>query len=547
MSVERRPALTSGIPLLFLALLVATVTYTLALEEEPYHIDELRQTRAYHLSIGEVVDQAFAQDQPPLDPVVNSLVQRVIGVADWKQRLIPALAGVGAIAILGLLCLRSGLEQGAGVGAMVMTGSALLTSVFVYARPYALPSFLMMLFLFAVDRWLRERRIGWALALFPLAVALPLSRTLEPLLVLAISTGILLVYRLIVGRRFQGSVWVPVSAAVTGALLSGIPVISRLRNQLGAYTQDEQGTIAERLARLVTDVPEGLGRVFPYWPVLLVVIALVLMDREARHWMRSTWWFWVVLFLPVAFTAGFVVSVNPDQPLFDRYFFTWVPAISVLSALAWEHRPANLRLAAGVTIGLLLGWMAWTQWIAFSTNDRGDWRALSEAIASEAMPDSFIVVEHAVPLGRYRPFYYGQPRYLPSTWSTQSPITLIRDPGRVPPAAGPLVLALSGPRIEVDGWRSIPIDGVFTLFLPARQPTGPTSVADGLATFASALGPGHGETLGVAAASVYAASGHIDRACEIIEPIRMSEDLAQRLQRVLETEASPLLELECPN
>jgi hypothetical protein len=102
--------------------------------------------------------------------------------------------------------------------------------VFVYARPYALPFFLIMTFLLSADFWLRDGRKAAVPFLFIAGVLLPLSRVTEPNIALAAVILVLVVLRF-TGRtkRFLGSVWVPVGTGALGIAAVGLPVVARLR------------------------------------------------------------------------------------------------------------------------------------------------------------------------------------------------------------------------------------------------------------------------------------------------------------------------------
>ena len=94
--------------------------------------------------------------------------------------------------------------------------SPVIVAVTAYARPYALPLFLSLLFLVMVDIWLTSRSRWAAVGLALTALLLPLSRSIEPLLVLAATMAVLvLVMVLRRAERWLGIPLVPIGVSVS--------------------------------------------------------------------------------------------------------------------------------------------------------------------------------------------------------------------------------------------------------------------------------------------------------------------------------------------
>ena len=536
-SYNRKPRSTWTF-LLLGALAIASVVMFLALGEEPYHIDELRQTRSYVLPLDQVVDASFAQDQPPLDPVLNSIVQKALGIGDRLQRALSALFALGGFAIFGFISRRAGFKRGAPFGVLVLALSPLLLSVFAYARPYALPFFLTMAFLLSADYWLTERAKLAVPLLFLLALLLPLSRTIEPNIVLGAVALVLVVLRLVRGAdRFSGSVWVPVGASLLGIGAVGLPVLLRLRGQLTGYTRSGLLPSQEQVSRLVTDLPEALASSVPVWPAAVIVVITALASKQTRTTLARTWWAWVLLILPAMFSLGFLLTTNPSQPLFLRYMFTWIPLLAlavtaVMSEVALQRPRRYVALAGAVaTVVLIVG--AAIQVVSdYGSTQRGDWEALSTVIETATADDSLVVLENLRPLGLHRTRFEGQPRYLSPDRKTVFVLLVVRQPELIGEDE-PIVIAISGPPLTVPGWERIPVDQIFWVYVPDTPVRRPIEVADTFLTFSEMVGSDSGATLALAGASLYLANGQESKGCTIINELRDDESLIERVDIAL--------------
>lgn len=531
-------------------ILLSGFVLALALEEEPYHIDELRQTRSYTYALGEVADRSFAQDQPPLDPITNALAQRILGQGDWQQRLLSALFAVGGYAFFAILGYRSGFRFGVGSGILILALSPLLISVFAYARPYALPFFLMMAFAWSTDHWLRRRRL-WAGAItIVTALLLPLSRTIEPNIVLASAVLVLVALRFKRGKDWSvGSIWLPVSAAVIGLGVVGVPVLLRLRSQLTGYTTGGFLPTSQQLSRLVSDVPDGLTRTIPAWPAALAVALAAILVKQVRQRIAQTWWFWIVVIVPVAFISLFVAVTDPGQPLANRYFFTWVPLIAfmvtaVVDEVFRARRPSLVLLAGGVgSLALVLAFAA-ASIVAFSTSSRGDWEALSDTIESVTTEETVVVFESVRPLGQYRTPYAGKPRYLDPIRSVPSTLEVIRNPNVITPET-PVAIAIAGPEVSVSGWHRIKVDEYFALYISQSHVRGPISAAAALATFGRQYDLARGSAFLLAAASLYGENGFVGEACSILNEMESQPTIQSAVNDLMQTETSSAWSNEC--
>lgn len=528
------------------AVLVGVVVLAIAVGEEPYHIDELRQVRSYRLPLQDVVTASFSQTQPPLDSILNALAQRVIGVGDVQQRLLSVVFGVGSLGLLGALAVRGGLRFGAGVSVLLMALSPALVAVTAYARPYALPLFLVLTFLFATVLWLEER-VWWAVP--PLVVAallLPVSRSLEPPIALGAAVVVLLVWRFSSRTgSWKGSVWIPIGAA-SGALVAvGVPVLLRLRQEVTTFTTDEPVTLSN-LDRLATDVLEVMRIAAVRWPIALLIVVVALAWPPSRRLLVGNWWWWVLLAVPVGFAILFVVRTAPSQPYYLRYTFSWIPPFAVAAGslvAAWRPSMAKTtptRWAVGAASTVLVVVMAGSWATALeddlTSDSNTDWNRLSDVIEETTTDDTIVLFDPVRRFGLYRTAFAGQPRYLDERRAAPLTLRVVAEPHLVP-VGGPVALLLIGAELDVPGWERIRVADRMSLYLPEVRLAGRGGVRVAAEEFATALGPESGAALALAGASIAAADGDAAGACAMVDELTSAggDDLALRIESFMAT------------
>ena len=74
--------------------------------------------------------------------------------------------------------------------------------------------------------------------------------------------------------------------------------------------------------------------------------------------------------------------------------------------------------------------------------------------------------------------------------------------------------------IDVPGWERIDAGPYESLYLSRQELRGPEGATVALSDFADALGPQHGAAFALAAASLTAASGDEETACDILSDLR---------------------------
>src|SRR5918996_2580185 len=162
LSTPRQPVdgrLLRGLPLLLAYLVIIAVGCALIVvtaAQQPYNENELAQVDAYSRAEWEAAISGTRQ--PPLQPAIGVAVQRLVGVGQIAQRIESIVAGVGTLAVLAALFWRLGTTAAGAVALGIVATSPLLLRYSAYARPYAVPVFLMVLCGYLLMRWLELGR-----------------------------------------------------------------------------------------------------------------------------------------------------------------------------------------------------------------------------------------------------------------------------------------------------------------------------------------------------------------------------------------------------
>jgi hypothetical protein len=453
-----------------LGLLLLTLSLGLAVLDEPYHIDELRQVSYYDLTFSEVAESALTQDQPPLDYWIGKAIRLIIGRPSDAGERLPAAAFslAAALGISGLL-FWSGRLSVVWVPLSIAGLSPLFLAFGAYARPYALPLALMVGFIVSADWWRRARRWPALLFTFLTASVLPLSRTVEPLLFLA-AVSVLLGSLLIVNRSERWAMPVLIASGV--GLVVAVP-ITRL---LSTATADFQSESLNDISVVGHRWQEAFGVIASGMPLGLVmlgvsvIIAAFVVRQLFRRGPTDMWWFLPLLTTPIASVFLFGLVANPGVPFFERYGFFFVLPLAAGVALASARLEARttsrtLRLAV---LGMLavslfaLGVPATVR--ALSTTQIPDYRAAALAVNDELAGGTVVLYDDGTTVEEYRnPYFPGSPRYtygLPVRESS----TVARF-GQ-PLEDGPLVVLSRGERLSAVGWSAFSIGDDFVIYLP---------------------------------------------------------------------------------
>lgn len=512
--------------LVCVAVIVGASVLSVAISEEPYHIDELRQVGYYGGSIFDVVVGSAKQQQPPLDPVLNTLIQRWIGVGDVEQRLLSVLCGVGSLGLMGWMTWRSGMRLGASVSVLVMASSPLLVGVTAYARPYALPVALMLLYLAGLSLWLEERRRSGLAVVAVSGVLLPLSRTVEPTVFLIVAVGMLAISPWNGSHRtsWKGSVVPPLVISLCCLFFVAIPTLWALDTYMDAYTTGRAFINISQLTRIVTEFPVVLGETFVFWPAAVGIIILSSMTPRVRRFLVDLYWWWPLALVPLLFAILFAVRSAETQPYFGRYAFSLVVPFAVLcGALAddirghWRTPPDVLRLGMATLIVVTLGMSGFELREDLTTTSNVDWREAADAVELLAEEGTVVLFDAVRPFGAYRTSFAGQPRYLSEERPIPGAEAVARHPERVPSGRRIAVLLL-GARPRPDGWTLVPVGKEFALYLPVPSdvPRGREGAIRTYVEFGAAIGADDGYAMLSAAVGLLEARGEREEAQRLI-------------------------------
>ena len=203
-------------PLYAAAVLGGAVLIVATALAQPFNQNELVQMAPY--ASGTVREILDATRQPPLDPLLGAAVRRVLGEGQLLQRLVPVLAGIGTLTLFALLLRRLRLGSAARSRCSCSRRRRCFLRWTAYSRPYALPVFLMLLFVYAGHRWLVDRQAQWLLLAVPSAVLLPLARVPEPMVFLCTTAAVLALLSL--RGKLEWRATRPLVAATLGASCS---------------------------------------------------------------------------------------------------------------------------------------------------------------------------------------------------------------------------------------------------------------------------------------------------------------------------------------
>ena len=222
-----------------LAVITGAVLLLVALVEVPYHIDELRQVSSYRQSLVQVMRESSHQQQPPLDAWIGSIAQKLLGQGDIRQRLPSVVWGIGTLVLLSHLLTGFGLRWGAPLAVLIFATSPLMVTVTAYARPYALPTFLMLAWIVSVRAFIERGSSASALTMTAIAICLPASRAVVPLVFLLATTVTLgwCARTAICGDERSRSRFAAGIAAL-GLLACGLPIIWLLAADMRPYVSD---------------------------------------------------------------------------------------------------------------------------------------------------------------------------------------------------------------------------------------------------------------------------------------------------------------------
>lgn len=552
---------TRGVPGWDLWYLGAVVTgsvliVTTALRQ-PFNQNELVQMGAY--GSDSVAVMTSGTRQPPLDPLLGGILQHVLGVGQLQQRLVPVLCGIGTLVVLATLMRRLRLGGAGAFALWVLATAPLMVRYSAYTRPYALPLFLMVLFVCAAQRWIDTRRPAWLALVGLAAVLLPLARVPEPMVFLATSAVVLC--WLAVRHRLTWSQAGPLAAFAVAAMAAvGYPMFRALAAEASSYFDPSPSGVVDRFPRGVHEIITGLlpllGAWFPWWPVTLLVLALTLGFPASRRVLSRWWFFWPLLAAPVVFALAYHF-LNPASfavlPYRSRaaYFFV-VPYALVVAVLArsvarMDMSRRLLRSAATVLLGATLVTQLPKTVDVLLHNDAPDFGLAAEVLEAHVPPDGVVLYDRPAPAPQSRMGFLAMGRYLSPDAPTVLEVEKVaKHPRRLKPGV-PVYVMVNGQCAEpglctptssagwgepIPGWRVATRFDRFTLYEPVEGQSGRTGAIKALRRLGERLGPELGFVETDAAAALLKLRGREDRGRQLRLSMleSASPDVARRIR-----------------
>ncbi|MPZ63471.1 MAG: hypothetical protein GEU93_19740 [Propionibacteriales bacterium] len=524
------------------AVVVGSVLIVLTAINQPYNQNEIQQIGPY--DSGSLAEITSGTRQPPLDPLLGAAVQHLLGEGQLRQRLVPIAAGIGALIVMSLLFRRLRLGAAGPFGVWVMATAPLLVRYSGYARPYALPLFLSVVFVYAGQRWMDERRIRWLVIAALAAAGLPLSRVPEPTAFL-VTAGLVLAWFAVRGC-FAWPAAVPLAAVAIGAVgLVGYPMYRDLASQTTGALYDPSpsrviGGFDEGVAEIVTAQLPLLGSWLPWWPLTLAVVVVALAVPAARRRLLGWWFFWPLLAAPVAYALAYHF-VNPYpfelRPYRARSAIFVIPPY-ILAVVALASAVTNLKAAQrwlrSAIVALLCGALL-TQLTGMvrvlTTNEAPDFGQVAEILTQELPSDAIVLYDAPSEVGLWRHPFIATPRYMGHTPYTGNVSRLMKRPRKIPERGPVYVLILDGEcstsaicdapsrpwRHVARGWHVERRFDRFTLYAPDRPADGRGGAIEAMRAFGDAMGPELGYPAYFAAAGLLTAIGRPEQGRQLVE------------------------------
>jgi hypothetical protein len=534
--------LLRGLPLLLAYLVIIAVGCALIVvtaAQQPYNENELAQVDAYSRAEWEAAISGTRQ--PPLQPAIGVAVQRLVGVGQIAQRIESIVAGVGTLAVLAALFWRLGTTAAGAVALGIVATSPLLLRYSAYARPYAVPVFLMVLCGYLLMRWLELGRWFHLVGVAVVAAALPLARVPEPVVFLA-TTGLALV---VLGwrGRYSWSRVLPPAAVVCLALVAvGYPMYRQLSASTSGFARtnplEALSNVGPQLQGLVTTLPQVLADAFPWWPLILGAVLVAVAAPMARAWLVRSWLGLVLLVPPLAWAVYYHLAIQAPgrgreglvyQPRFAYFFIPFLAfALAAVASTAFDRASARWVTAAltALLVAVFVGQLPATARV-LSEREAADWAAAAAMIA--ALPDDAVVLyDNIVPTGSFRQGFHARPRYIYSPERVIPARHAARTAPRIARRRPLYVLLLapdprrlrctdtSGPiAAPPDGWRLRTRQQRFSMYEPIAG-DGSADVAEAFIDFGSATPPQCGYAMIAAAAALLDRRGDDARARQLL-------------------------------
>ena len=422
------------------------------LDSEPMHVDELLQAGHVEAGWGELVGLAYRHNATPLDYFIGKAVVTIAPATDFVQRLPAAFLGAAAIGVIGIMIVRSGHSLGGVLAAGFLAVSPFLVRMSQFARPYALPVFLVAVTLALYQHWClgakTRRTAGW----FGVAGAFALiSRPMIPMLALA-ALGLM---ALIGALNRHGAhpmrlirrdplalgvlpalflfVWVP-NLLVMGATGSGSWLVD-------CWHCDKWDRLANGIQRF-GEFGEVVMRPLSF-NLLLFLGVVLLAFPSVRRDLGTTRFIWVPLLVAApAFALVHAMTLRPDMFFVDRYLVFLPVGLAAYFAIALAGlvgasrqlaQPVRgaFRITVVVVVVLPLSAMFSEAKAQTEGTYLADWRSVADHIeASEVDRDLIVTIDTRPFKEEFRfGFDIAASRYYDGSLNYVTPNDLIRSPG----------------------------------------------------------------------------------------------------------------------
>jgi hypothetical protein len=567
---KQAPATVAGqrdasAPWYLAAVLVGSVLIVWAAINQPYNQNEIAQITPY--SSDSIAVMTSGTRQPPLDALLGGLVQHVLGVGQIQQRLVEMLSGVGALVLVALLLRRLRIGAAGVVALWVMATAPLLVRYSAYARPYALPLFLMVLFVFATEKWLDTRRRPWLVMVAATSLALPVARVPEPVVFLLTSVVVLgwLAFR---GRLSWRQVSPVIGVVVTALAVVGYPMYRTLAAETGGKVFDPSPSgILHRFPRGVDEILTGLlpllGEWMPWWPVTVLLVLAVLILRQSRRMLLRCWYFWPLLVAPVVFALAYHF-LNPYpfdiRPYRARFAIFFVPAHAlVVAALVYAATQADAlsqrwRKAVVVLVAAVLLTPLPKTVEVLVENEAADFARVADVLTSTLPDDAVVVYDTPSPVGMWRQPFIAKHRYMGDVPAVGYVKQLAERPRLAPTGPGrPVFVLILDSRCaysvvcdippqrwhkDVPGWEVRSRIDKFTLYEPTGTASGRPGMIKATRAFGKAMTPRLGYVDTFLAARLLQLRGRAAEGRALLERMYQtaSPALAREIHEYFETE-----------
>lgn len=498
-----------------LAVVLGSVLLVGTALNQPYNQNEWEQIKPY--GSPDITTAVTGTRQPPLDPLLGSLVQRLVGEGQLEQRLVPVACGVGSLVLMCFLLRRLRLSWIGPLAVVLMATSPLFLRFTAYARPYALPVFLMLLCCVAGSRWLDTGRKRWLMVAAVGALLLPIARVPEPTAFLTVAALVLLLVpvepTVPLGRKGSLAGVYLLSLLSCGAAMALL--LARQQQTKGGHNLVDVnpfrmvGRIPEGAQRLVDQVVPMFADWLPWWPLLLTVAVLALLLPGARRRLGGCW-FWTALVLaPLLFLIAMHTVVPLDLRTYQiRFGYFFVVPLVLLVAISSRALGDSVHRFARWVGPLLVATLVVSQlpgtWRVLTENEGADLAQAGDVLAARVPPDALVLYDGPGLTGRWRQPFFAGDRYLGEHTQVVNVSGIAQGWQHVPGDAGRVWLLILDAECvssvacnlppadwdgHVPGYRRVERFDHFTLYAPLGDRKGVSGALRAVTALMAAYGP----------------------------------------------------------